>query len=123
MTFQISPNGTVIAPGEDTSYPIAVGGFRLQPATRRDAAGSPVSVDITNDYPKSDGIHLFSTATHSGQAFEFELFNPGGNMFDSTTQPHQPHVRTRVVREDGVVDVQDGYRCMSISLDSVIVRT
>ena len=41
------------------------------------------SVGITNDYPKSDGIHLFSTPTASGQAFEFELFNPGGDMFDS----------------------------------------
>jgi hypothetical protein len=123
MTFQISPNGTVIAPGQDTSYPIAVGGFRLHAGNAVETLqGSPVSVDITNDYPKSDGIHLFSTATHSGQAFEFELFNPGGNMFDSTDIDGVNRTFGPELFEKMAWDVQDGNRSMSINLDSVSVK-
>jgi uncharacterized membrane protein len=86
MTFGVSPNGFEIAPGQDTAYPIQLSTFRLRAGTAVDtlaSTGDGPTVSITNDFPKSDGIHLFSTPTASGQAFEFELFNPGGDMFDS----------------------------------------
>jgi hypothetical protein len=86
MTFQLSPDGFELEPGEDTAYPILLPTFTLRAGDASDtlvATANGPSVQITNDYPLSDGIHLFSTPTASGQAFEFELFNPGGNMFDS----------------------------------------
>jgi|GEM_PF-1075409 len=86
MTFRMSPDGLEIEPGEDTRYPILLDTFELEAGdaseTLADTEFGP-NVDITNDYPLSDGIHLFSTPTASGQSFEFELFNPGGDMFDS----------------------------------------
>jgi probable HAF family extracellular repeat protein len=86
MSFVISPDGFEISPGQNTAYPIVLSSFKLAAGTAHDTlqnVDDGVYVSITNDYPKSDGIHLFSTPTASGQAFEFELFNPGGDMFDS----------------------------------------
>lgn len=86
MRFQATPNGFEIAPGQSTAYPIALSTFTLRAGTATEtlaATQDGPTVSITNDYPKSDGIHLFSTPTASGQGFEFELFNPGGDMFDS----------------------------------------
>jgi probable HAF family extracellular repeat protein len=86
MTFQASPNGFEISPGQYTAYPILLPSFKLRAGNATETLVSTTdgpSVGITNDYPKSDGIHLFSTPTASGQAFEFELFNPGGDMYDS----------------------------------------
>lgn len=86
MTFQVKREGFEIAPGQYTAYPILLPTFKLRAGSASETL-APMqdgpTVGITNDYPRSDGIHLFSTPTASGQAFEFELFNPGGDMFDS----------------------------------------
>ena len=86
LKFRMSPDGFEIEPGEDTRYPIELDTFELRAGTATEtlvATAFGPNVDLTNDYPLSDGIHLFSTPTASGQAFEFEMFNPGGNLFDS----------------------------------------
>lgn len=86
MTFRLSPDGFEIEPGAATSYPIELDTFSLVAGSASDtlaASASGPGVWITNDYPLSDGIHLFGTPTSSGQAMEFELFNPGGDLFDS----------------------------------------
>jgi len=87
MTFRMSPDGFEIEPGVATSYPVEIETFSLVAGTASDtlvATASGPGVWITNDYPLSDGIHLFETPTSTaGQAMEFELFNPGGDMFDS----------------------------------------
>ena len=61
--------------------------FRLEAGSASETlVASPAGpgLILSNDYPKSDGIHLFSTPTATaGQALEFELFNPGGDLFDS----------------------------------------
>ena len=81
-----------------------------------------VSVQITNDFPKSDGIHLFSTPTHSCQAFEFELFNPGGNLFDSTDIDGVNRTFGPELFEKIAWDIQDGNRSMTIDLQSVTLK-
>ncbi|MGN6519336.1 MAG: hypothetical protein ACTHK2_07935 [Dokdonella sp.] len=87
MTFRLSPGGFEIEPGAATSYAIGLDTFSLVAGTASDtlvATPSGPGVWLTNDYPLSDGIHLFETPTStSGQAMEFELFNPGGDLFDS----------------------------------------
>ena len=86
MNFVASPNGFEISPGQYTAYPIMLPTFKLRAGNVTETLVSTTDgplVGITNDYPKSDGIHLFTTPTSSGQGFEFELFNPGGNMYDS----------------------------------------
>ena len=86
MSFQVKRDGFEIAPGQDTAYPIVLPTFKLRAGTATEtlaAVQDGPTVQITNDFPRSDGIHLFGTPTASGQAFEFELFNPGGDMFDS----------------------------------------
>ncbi len=75
------------APGQATGYRIVPGSLRMVAAEASETV-TPTEfgprVLITNDYPKSDGIHLFRTATTTpGQGLEFELFNPGGDLFDS----------------------------------------
>lgn len=86
LSFVLSHEGFEIDPSHATSYPIELDTFSLTMGDASDtlaATGSGPSLMLTNDYPLSDGIHLFSTPTASGQAFELELFNPGGNLFDS----------------------------------------
>jgi hypothetical protein len=126
MTFLISPaTGTVIAPGQDTSYQVSLGSFTLRAGQAFDTLASTpngVSIDITNDFPKSDGIHLFTTPTHSGQAFEFELFNPGGNLFDSTDINGVNRTFGPELFEKIAWDVQDGNRAMTIDLESVTMK-
>ncbi len=88
MSFRLTTDGAVeLEPGEDTRYSIELDTFQLHAG---DAGDSLIATDfgpgvqIANDYPLSDGIHLFSTPTATpGQTMEFELFNPGGDMFDS----------------------------------------
>ena len=112
----------MIAPGQDTAYPISLGSFQLRAGTAVETLQSTadgVDVQITNDYPKSDGIHLFSTPTHSGQAFEFELFNPGGNLFDSTDSTASTARSVRSSSRRSAWDIQDGNQSMTINLDSV----
>jgi hypothetical protein len=87
MTFRISPKGMEVEPGEATSYPIELETLTLEAGTASDTLADTEfgpNVWLTNDYPLSDGIHLFETPTATaGQSMEFELFNPGGDMFDS----------------------------------------
>lgn len=86
LSFTLSPQGFEIAPSRATSYPIRPGTFALRIGSASDTlAATPdgPAVMLTNDYPRSDGVHLFATPTASGQTFEFELFNPGGDLFDS----------------------------------------
>lgn len=125
MTFVMSPNGTVIAPGQDTAYPLSVASFKLRAGSASETlqpVQGGVSVQITNDFPKSDGIHLFSTPTHSGQAFEFELFNPGGNLFDSTDIDGVNRTFGPELFEKIAWDIQDGNRSMTIDLQSVTLK-
>jgi hypothetical protein len=87
MTFRMTPKGDEFEPGEATRYPIVVDSFDLHAGSATDtlvATEFGPGVIIANDYPKSDGIHLFDSPTATaGQTMEFELFNPGGDMFDS----------------------------------------
>ena len=88
MTFHITTvDATELEPGQHTFYPILLDTFNLQAGTGSDTLVSTVSgpgLRLTNDYPLSDGIHLFSTPMASpGSQMEFELFNPGGDLFDS----------------------------------------
>jgi uncharacterized membrane protein len=125
MTFLISPNGEVIAPGQDTAYPVQLGSFALRAGSAVDSLASVqggVSVQITNDFPMSDGIHLFSTPTRSGQVFEFELFNPGGNLFDSSDVNRVNRTFGPGFFEKIAWDVQDGNHAMTIDLASVTLR-
>jgi len=125
MTFLVSPNGTVIAPGQDTSYPISLGSFVLRAGSAFDTLASTqngVTVDITNDFPKSDGIHLFSTPTRSGQVLQFELFNPGGNLFDSTDINRVNRTFGPELFEKIAWDVEDGNHAMTIDLQAVTVK-
>ena len=124
MKFLMLPNGTVIAPGQDTAYPIAAHSFQLHAGAASEtlaAVQDGVNVHITNDYPMSDGIHLFSTPTSSGQAFEFELFNPGGNMFDSTRLNRINRTFGPGFFEKIAWDIQSGNQAMWIDLESVSI--
>ncbi|MGH8173967.1 MAG: hypothetical protein ACREPX_12565, partial [Rhodanobacteraceae bacterium] len=87
MSFRMTPDSIELSPGQYTIYPLRLSTFKLQAGTAHDTLiatqdGGPY-IGLTNDYPKSDGIHMFTTPTASGQGLEFELFNPGGDMFDS----------------------------------------
>ena len=86
LSFALSPDGLELTPGSATSYPIRLDTFELHAGAASETliatADGPATM-ITNDYPRSDGIHLLATPTASGQMFELELFNPGGDMFDS----------------------------------------
>jgi uncharacterized membrane protein len=124
MTFQLSTTGTDIAPGQDTSYAIVPGSFVLHAGRGVDtlaANPSGVTVDITNDFPMSDGIHLFSTPTSAGQVLEFELFNPGGNLFDSTDINNVNRTFGPEFFEKMAWDIQDGNRSMTFNLEWVSV--
>lgn len=93
MTFRATTvDATEIAPGQHTGYPIVLDSFRLEAGGATDTlvatAAGPL-LRISNDYPLSDGIHVFETATATpGQSMEFELFGKGsgpsaGGLFDS----------------------------------------
>lgn len=88
MSFRISADGALeMEPDQATKYPVLLDSFRMQSGTASEtlvANAAGPGLILGNDYPKSDGIHLFSTPTATtGQALEFELFNPGGDLFDS----------------------------------------
>lgn len=93
MTFRATTADAVeIEPGQHTGYPIVLDSFRLEAGDAGDTlvatAAGPL-LRIANDYPLSDGIHIFETPTATpGQAMEFELFGKGsgplaGALFDS----------------------------------------
>jgi uncharacterized membrane protein len=123
MTFRLSPDGFEIEPGEDTVYPIEVPTFRIVAGSASDTiiGGDSASVHIANDYPLSDGIHLFGTPTSGGQAVAFELFNPGGNMFDSDDLARINRTFGPEFFEKIAWSVSQGSRSMDIVLDSVTV--
>lgn len=88
MSFRIAAEGALqMEPDQATKYPVVLDSFRLQAGNASETlVANPAGpgLILSNDYPKSDGIHLFSTPTATtGQALEFELFNPGGDLFDS----------------------------------------
>lgn len=85
LSFTLSPDGVSVDPGQATHYPIRPGTLEFSVGEASDtlAPGQSAGVTLANDYPRSDGIHLFATPTASGQFLEFEAFNPGGDLFDS----------------------------------------
>jgi uncharacterized membrane protein len=123
MTFRLSPDGFEIEPGEDTVYPIVVPTFKLVAGSASDTitGGDSASVHISNDYPLSDGIHLFGTPTSGGQSVAFELFNPGGDMFDSDDLARINRTFGPEFFEKIAWSVSAGVRSMDIMLDSVTV--
>lgn len=87
MSFKMDPAGFEIDPGLFVRYPIDVATFKLEAGAGSDTlianAGGPL-FGLANDYPKSDGMHIFeSPLATSTTSMEFELFNPGGDLFDS----------------------------------------
>jgi len=123
MTFRLAPDGFEIEPGEDTVYPIRVPTFRIVAGSASDTivGGDSASVHIANDYPLSDGIHLFGTPTSGGQSVAFELFNPGGDMFDSDDLARINRTFGPEFFEKIAWQVSQGARSMDIMLDSVTV--
>lgn len=88
MTFRITAQDALnMEPDQATKYPVVLDSFQLTSGTASDllvATPAGPGLILSNDYPKSDGIHLFSTPlATAGHALEFELFNPGGDLFDS----------------------------------------
>jgi hypothetical protein len=87
LRMRLNPEGFEVDPGRHVRYPIDLSSAQLQAGTAIDTLANvnEPAVGIANDYPRSDGIHLFSTPLSSpGTSMEFELFNPGGDLFDST---------------------------------------
>lgn len=93
MSFRVTTvDAAEIEPGEHTGYPIVLDSFRLDAAGATDmlvpTPAGPL-LRVANDYPLSDGIHVFETAMATpGQMMELELFGISegpyaGSMFDS----------------------------------------
>lgn len=125
LSFVMPTAGFEIQPGNVTSYPIQLDSFTLQAgAASETLAVGPEApgVWITNDYPMSDGIHLFSTPTASGQMLEFELFNPGGDMYDSDDLHRINRTFGPSFFEKTSWMVSAGDRMMWVALDSVEIR-
>lgn len=125
LSFAMPTAGLEIQPGHATSYPIRLDSFILQAGTASDtlpAEAEGPGVWITNDYPLSDGIHLFSTPTASGQQLEFELFNPGGDMFDSDDLHRINRSFGPSFFEKTSWMVSAGDRMMWVALDSVAIH-
>lgn len=93
MTFRVTTvDAAEIEPGEHTAYPIVLDTFRIDAAGASDTllpAKFGPALRIANDYPLSDGIHIFEAAMGTdGQTMEFEMFGISdgplaGSMFDS----------------------------------------
>jgi uncharacterized membrane protein len=124
MTFELTRDGAVeLSPDQDTRYPIALDTFGFTAGSASDTLMQTEfgpGVDITNDYPLSDGIHLFSAPLATeGQSLEFELFNPGGNMFDSDDLDRINRTFDPSFFEKISWLVSQGDEALSIDLDSV----
>jgi uncharacterized membrane protein len=125
MTFRMQPDGFELEPGEDTAYPILLPTFKLVAGSASDtlvATPSGPSLQIANDFPLSDGIHLFGTPTASGQSLEFELFNPGGDMFDSDDLARINRTFGPEFFEKISWFVGQGDQAMDITLDTVTIN-
>ena len=124
MSYVLSPEGFEIQPGNATSYPIRLDTFQMHAGTASETLAAtqdgPVTM-LTNDYPMSDGVHLFSTPTTSGQAFEFELFNPGGNLFDSDDLNRINRTFGPEFFEKTSWMIEDGNHMLWVQLDSVSI--
>ena len=125
MSFQARTNGFEISPGQYTGYPIMLPSFKLRAGTASDtliAVTDGPLVGITNDYPRSDGIHMFTTPlATAGTALEFELFNPGGDMYDSDDLDHINRTFGPEFFEKTSWIVWQGDHMMWIELDSVSI--
>jgi uncharacterized membrane protein len=125
MSFVMSPEGVEMQPANATSYPIRLDTFQFHAGAASETLvatqDGPMTM-ITNDYPMSDGIHLYSTPTASGQAFEFELFNPGGNMFDSDDLNRINRTFGAEFFEKASWMVEDGSHSMWVQLDTVSIN-
>src|SRR5690606_19113922 len=79
MTFRATTEDAFeVEPGRHAGYPIVLDSFRLEAGGASDTlvatAAGPL-LRIANDYPLSDGIHVFETPTATPrQVMEFELF-------------------------------------------------
>jgi uncharacterized membrane protein len=123
MVFRLSQDGSELEPGEDTAYPMIVPTFKITAGSATDtlAASPNALVDITNDFPMSDGIHLFGTPLTGGNTLAFELFNPGGDMFDSDDLSRINRTFGPEFFEKIAWSVSQGFRSMDIMLDSVTI--
>ncbi|MBO9662685.1 hypothetical protein [Dokdonella sp.] len=93
MSFRVTTvDAAEIDPGMHTAYIIELDTFRLDADGASDTlvpATFGPALRIANDYPLSDGIHLFETPmATAGQMMELELFGTSegplaGGMFDS----------------------------------------
>jgi len=123
MSFRVTPDGsTELEPGEATVYPIELDTFVLTAGTGSDTllpTQSGPTLFLANDYPLSDGFHLFSTPLASGQALEFELFNPGGDLFDSDDLNRVNRTVGPAFFEKIAWSVSQGDNAMSIDLTDV----
>ncbi|MEO6689253.1 MAG: hypothetical protein ABIS07_07760 [Dokdonella sp.] len=125
LSFVMSPEGFEAQPGNATSYPIRLDTFQFHAGAASETLTSTTDgplVMLTNDYPKSDGIHLFATPTSSNQAFEFELFNPGGDMFDSDDLNRINRSFGPEFFEKTSWMVEDGNHMMWIQLNNVSIH-
>ena len=123
MVFRLSQAGTELQPGEDTEYPMIVPSFKLTAGSATDtlAASPNAVVDLTNDFPLSDGVHLFGTPLTGGNTLAFELFNPGGDMFDSDDLNRINRTFGPEFFEKIDWSVSQGFRSMNIMLDSLTI--
>lgn len=128
MTLRLNPDGFVVEAGHHVAYPIRLDRAVLQAGSARETltdVNTP-SVRIANDYPRSDGIHLFETPLTTPQtSMEFELFNPGGDLFDSSdlngiNRTFGPELFEKTAWF--VFEGQGGARMMMIQLDSVTIE-
>lgn len=129
MSFRMKPEGFEVDPGSHVGYPIDVASFRLQAGKASDTLietpAGPLS-RIANDYPRSDGIHVFETPLATpGTAMEFEMFNPGGDLFDSA----ELNGINRTFGPENfekaswfVFDGQGGERSMMIEIESITIE-
>jgi uncharacterized membrane protein len=125
LSFALSPEGFELQPSRATSYPIRLDTFQFQAGAASEtlvATGDGPAAMITNDYPMSDGIHLFATPTASGQAFEFELFNPDGDMFDSDDLNRINRSFGAGFFEKASWTIEDGNNMMWVRIESVSIR-
>lgn len=130
MSFRMEPKGYEVETGKFVRYPIVLPSFRLQAGSASDTLSGdvpfPPTNGLANDYPRSDGIHIFDTPLVTpATSMEFELFNPGGDLFDSV----EPNNINRTFGPGmfekvgwSVTEGQGGQHVMVIDLESVTIE-
>lgn len=132
MTFQITPDGTVIAPGHESAYAVDAASFSLvasyqdpndfshHSATETLPAASDAILHLLNDNPRADGIDLPQTATAtSGQTLQFSLSNPDGTLFDSAECGRINRTFGPALFDTKEWTVRDGAQALTITLQWV----